>query len=141
MQIDTSAARARDGATYRIDHAQHAAAFAHDFLDGRERVERLAGLAHRDVERIRLDDWVAVSELRGRLGVGRHTGKLLDELCPNTTGDIGRAATENLDAADFQELARGHFQPTQMGCMEPALQATAQSAPNRIRLLVNLLMH
>ena len=73
-------ALAGDRAADHVDHAEDAAALALDLLDRGERVEGLARLADGDVERVGLDDGIAVAELRGRLGVGRDPGELLDQV-------------------------------------------------------------
>ncbi len=53
-----------------------------DLLDGSQRVEGLARLADRHVDRVRLDDRIAIAELRGRLGVGGNPRDALDQLGP-----------------------------------------------------------
>ena len=57
------------------------AALPLQLLDGHQRVQRLAGLADRDVERVGVDHRVPVAEFGGGLGVRGHPGQLLDQDC------------------------------------------------------------
>ena len=78
MQVDAAAAFTRDRAADNIDDSEHPPAFAPHFLHGGERVEGLTRLADGNVERVALDDRVAVAELGGRLGMRRQPRQLLD---------------------------------------------------------------
>ena len=112
VQVDAAVARAGDRAADDVDHAQHPAALALQLLHGGERVERLAGLADRDVQRVRVDHRVAVAELRGRLGVGGQPGQLLDQPRAELARVVGRAAAEDLHPADrAQPRARRGSRP------------------------------
>ena len=78
VQVDAAAAFTRDRAADNIDDSEHPPAFALHFLHGGERVEGLTRLADGNVERVALDDRVAVAELGGRLGMRRQPRQLLD---------------------------------------------------------------
>src|SRR5688500_10946491 len=106
VQIDAASAFASNGAADDIDDAEHTATFALYLLDRGKRVERFTGLADGDVQRVLLDHRIAITKLRGGLGMRRHTSELFDQVRTNAASDVGRAATENLHAADLQQLAR-----------------------------------
>ena len=80
MNIDTATAFPCDRAADGIDDAKYSPALALDFLHRRERVEGFTRLAHRDIERVLLDNRVAVAKLRGRFGVSGDARELLDQL-------------------------------------------------------------
>src|SRR6266545_3407922 len=83
------------GPACRYMPPSHCRAMALQFLDGGQRVVRLAGLADPDVERVGLHHGVAVAELRGRLGRGRDAGQVLDELRTDLARVVRRAAAEH----------------------------------------------
>ena len=84
-------------------------------------------------------DRVAVAELRGRLGVGRDPGELLDQLGAHLADVVGRAAAEDLDPADRARLAGVHVQAAEVGGAEPLVEPAAQHPLDRVRLLEDLL--
>src|SRR5204863_4190114 len=104
-----------DGGTYDVDEPDDAAALALDLLDGEQGVEGLARLAHRDVQRVGLDDRVAVAELRRGLGIGRDPGQLLDETGSDLARVVRRPAAEHLHPPDRPALAGIELEPTEMG--------------------------
>ena len=106
MDVDAAVALARDRAADDVDDAEHAAALALHLVHRRQRVGGLARLADGDVERVRLDDRIAVAELGRRLGVGRHARQRLDQVRAGDAGVVRRAAAEDLDAADVEQVAR-----------------------------------
>src|SRR5690606_13710860 len=116
-------------------------ALALDLLYGSERVEGLAGLAHRDIERVRLDHRVAIAELGGGLGARRQARELLDHLRAEQPRDKGGAAAQDLDAAHVQQLARRHLDAVYAAGLEARLEPPAQRAAHRVRLLLDLLPH
>ena len=83
-----AAALAGDRRADDVDDADDPPALALELLDGGERVDGLAGLADRDVERLGVDERVAVAELAGRLGVGGDAGELLDEAGADLAGVV-----------------------------------------------------
>ena len=125
-----------------VDQADDPAALAPDLLDREQGVDGLAGLADRDVERVRLDDRVAVAELAGRLGVGRDPGQLLDQRGAHLADVVRRAAAEDLDPPD---RARSRGRP----CSRPPRCAVPNRSSSRprstrsaaVRLLEHLLVH
>jgi len=102
MQVDAASAFPRDRAADHIDDAEHPPTLALDLLHCRQRIERLARLADGDIERIAFDHRVAVTELGSRFGIRRYPRQLFDQMGAEAAGDVGRAAAEDLDAADFQ---------------------------------------
>jgi hypothetical protein len=139
VQVDATVHLAGDRGADDVDDADHAAALALQLLHSGERVDRLAGLADGDVERVRLDHRVAVAELRRRLGARRDAGEVLDQLGAELTGVAGRAAAEDLDPADLARLAHGEVQPAEVGGGEPFVDAALQRPLDRPRLLLDLL--
>ena len=63
MQVDAATAGARDGAAHGIDDPQGVTALAGDLLDRRQSIEGLPGLADGKVERVGLEDRIAMTEL------------------------------------------------------------------------------
>ncbi len=141
VQIDAAAALARDRAADDVDDAEHAPALALDFLHRRQGVEGLARLADRDIERVALDDRVAVAEFGGRLGMRRQPRQLLDQMRADRAGDIGRAAAEDLDAADVEKLVCGELDAAQMRRLKARFEPAAQGACDYLGLLGDLLPH
>ena len=141
VQIDAAPAFAGDRAADDIHDAQYAAALALHLLHGRERIERFAGLADRDVQRVLLDHGIAIAKLRSRFGMRRNTGKLFDQMRADASRDIGRSAPENLDPANLEQFARGHFEPADVRRLETRIESAAQRATDRFRLLGDLLAH
>ena len=96
VQIDAAAAFARDRAADDVDDAEHPPALALDFLHGRQGVEGLARLADGDIERVALDDGIAVAKLRRGLGVRGNARERLDQMRTDRAGKIRRAASQDL---------------------------------------------
>ena len=115
VEVDAAAALAGDARAHHVDDAEDGPALAADLLDGPQGVEGLAGLAHRHVDGVRLNDRIAVAELRGRLGVGGDAGDALDELGPGQAGVVGRAAAEDLHAPGAQDLLGAELDPPEVG--------------------------
>ena len=141
MQVDAASAFSRDRAADDVDDAEHAPALALDFLHRRQGVEGLARLADGDIERVALDDRVAVAEFGGRLGMRRQPGQLLDQMGADEAGDVSRAATEDLDPADVEELVRGELDAAQMRRLKARLEPPAQRTRDRLGLFGDLLPH
>jgi hypothetical protein len=139
VEVDPTTALAGDARTDHVDHAEHRPTLAPDLLDGAQGVERLAGLAHRDIDRVRLNDGIAVAELRGRLGVGGYPCDALDQLRPGYPGVVRRAAPENLDTARPQYLLRGEIDAAEVRRGESCLEPTRQGALHGLGLLEDLL--
>ena len=116
-----------------VDDAEHPAALALHLVHRGQGVGGLARLADRDVQAVLLDHRIAVAELRGRLGVGRHAGQRLDQVRAADAGVVGRAAAEDLDALDVEQVARREVEPAEVGGaelqVEPALRACARTPP------------
>ena len=104
VQEDPVAALPADRAAHDVDRPDDLAALAAQFLDRHQRVDRLARLADRDVQRVGVNDRVAVPELRRGLGVGRDAGQFLDQQSAHLAGVVSRAAAEKLDLPDRPEL-------------------------------------
>ena len=96
---------------------------------------------HRDVERVGLDDRVAVAELAGRLGVRGDPGQLLDQGGAHLADVVRRAAAEDLHPPDRPGLACVHVEPAEVGGAEPLVEAAAQHPLRGGRLLEHLLVH
>ena len=141
VQVDAAVALAGDRAAHHVDQADAPAALAVDLLDGEQGVDGLAGLADRDVERVRLDDRVAVAELARRLGVRRDPGQLLDELGAHLADVVGRAAAEDLDPLHRPQVAGVHVEPAEVGGAEALVEPAADRALDRLGLLEHLLAH
>src|SRR6516165_11088375 len=141
MQVYAASAFARDRAADDVDDAEHAAALALDLLHRRQGVEGLARLADGDIEGVALDDRVAVTEFGGRLGMRRQPRQLLDQMGADSAGDVGRAAAEDLDAADVEKLVRGELDAAQMRRLKARFEPAAQGTRQRLRLLGDLLPH
>ena len=141
VQEDPVAALAPDRAAHHVDRADDLAALAAQLLHRHQRVERLAGLADRHVERVRVHHRVAVPELRGGLGVGRDAGQFLGQHRAHLAGVVGRAAAEELHLPDRPELARVQVDAAQPGGGEPLVEPAAQRPAQRLGLLVDLLAH
>ena len=141
VQVDAAAAFARDRAADDVDDPEHAAALALDLLHGGERVERLAGLADGDVQRVVLDHGVAVAKLGRRLRVRRYARELLDELRAHHARDVRRAAAQDLHAPNLEQLARRILEAAEARRLEARLEAAAERAADRIRLLGHFLAH
>ena len=139
VQVDAAVDLAGDGRADHVDDADHPAALALQLLHRGQGVDGLAGLADRDVERVRLDHRVAVAELGGGLGGGRHPGQVLDQLRAQVTGVAGRAAAEDLHPAERAGLPDGQVEPAQVRGLETLVDAPAQRPLDGPRLLVDLL--
>ena len=141
VQVDPAVALARDRAADDVDQADDPAALAPDLLHGEQGVDGLAGLADRDVQRVRLDDRVAVAELARRLGVGRDPGQLLDQRGAHLADVVRRAAAQDLHPADRTGVAGVHVQPAETGGPEPLVEPPAQHPLGGLGLLEDLLVH
>src|SRR6516164_9947068 len=128
MQVDAAAAFTRDCAADDVDDAKHSAALAFHFLHRRQGVEGLARLTDRDIERVALNDRVAVAEFGGGLGMRRQPRQLLDQMGTDRAGDIRGATAEDLDASDVEKLVRSKLDSAQMGRLKARLEPTAQGA-------------
>ena len=127
VQVDAAVDLPGDRGADDVDDADHPAALALQLLHRGEGVDRLARLADRDVERVRLDDRVAVAELRRRLRRGGHAGEVLDQLRAEVTRVAGRAAAEDLHALDLAGLADGEVEPAEVGGGEALVDAAART--------------
>ena len=124
-----------------VHGADHLSALALELLDRHQRVDRLAGLADGDVQRVRVHHRRAVPELAGGLGVGRDAGELLDDHRAHLGGVVGRAAAEELDLADRTELAGVQVDAAEPCRGEAIVEPAPERAAQRVRLLVDLLAH
>ena len=114
-------ARAHD-----VDQPDAAPALAADLLHGEQGVDGLAGLAHRDIEGVGLDDRVAVAELAGRLGVGGDPGELLDQRGTHLADVVGRAAAEDLHPPHGAQVAGVHVEAAEVRGAEALVEPAAQ---------------
>ncbi len=120
---------------------EHAAALALDLLHRGQRVERLAGLADGDVQRVVLDDGIAVAKLGRRLRVRRYARELLDELRAHQSREVRRAAAQDLHAPNLEQLARRVLERAEVRRLKTRLEAAAERAADRVRLLGHFLAH
>ena len=60
---------------------------------------------------------------------------------PIAARDIGGAAAEDLDASDFEQLARRHLQAADVRRLKAGVESAAQRAPDRFGLLGDFLAH
>src|SRR5215472_10844958 len=141
VEVDAAAAFAGDRAADDVDDAEYAPALALDLLHRRQGVEGLTRLADGDIERVALDDRVAVAEFGSGFGMRRQARQLLDQVRADSPGNVGRAAAENLDAPDVKKLVRGELDAPQMCGLKPWLEPPAQGARDRLGLLGDLLPH
>jgi hypothetical protein len=139
VQVDAAVALARDRGADHVDDPDDPAALALQLLHRGERVDRLAGLADRDVEGVGLHHRVAVAELRRGLRAGRHPREVLDQLGSQLTGVARRAAAEDLHALDLARLADRQVEAAEVRGLEPVVDAPAQCALDGPRLLGDLL--
>ena len=141
MQVDATAAGARDRRADDIHQADHVATLALDLLHGEQRVGGLARLTHRDVERVGLDDRVAVAELGRRFGVGWDSREVFDQRCPQLADVVGRPAPDGLHPFERSQVTRVEAQTVEAHRREPMVEASGEHAPQRLRLLEHLLVH
>ena len=141
VQEHAAAALAGDGAADHVDRAEDLAALALQLLHGHQRVQRLAGLADRDVQGVGVDDGIAVAELGRGLGVGGHPGQLLDQDRAHLARVVGRTAAQELDPPDRAEVACLQVDAAQARGGEPLVQPAAHDPAQRFGLLVDLLAH
>ncbi len=141
VQVDTAVALPGDRRAHHVDQADDLAALALDLPDRERRVRRLPGLAHRHVQRVRLDDRVPVAELRRRLRVRRDARQLLDHRRADLPHVVGRPAAQDLHPPEAAQLARGQVQPVQPRRAEPLVQPAPQHPLDGRRLLQDLLVH
>jgi hypothetical protein len=141
VQEDPVTALPADRAAHHVDRADDLPALAPQFLHRHQRVQRLAGLADRHVQRVGVDDRIAVPELRRGLRVGRDAGQFLGQHRAHLPGVVGRAAAEELHLPDRPELARVQVDAAQLGRCEPLVETAAQRPAQGLRLLVDLLAH
>ena len=97
------------------------------------------GLADGDVDGVRLNDRIAVAELRGRLRAGRDPRHALDELGPGQSGVVGRAATEDLDPPGPQDLLGAELDAAEVRRGETWLQPPRERAAHGFGLFEDLL--
>ena len=141
VQEDPVAALPADRRADDVDRADDLAALAPQLLDRHQRVDGLARLGDRDVERVRVDDRGPVAELARGLGVGRDPGQLLDQGGAHLAGVVGGSAAEELDVLDVPQLAGVEVDAAEPGRREALLEAAAQRPADGARLLVDLLAH
>ena len=141
MDVDAAVARARDAAADGVDDAEHAPALALHLVHRRQRVGGLARLADRDVEAVLLDHRIAIAELRRRLGVGRHARERLDQVRAADARVVRRAAAEDLDALDVEQVARAQVQTAEVRGAELQVETALQRPLARLGLLEDLLEH
>src|SRR6185312_15592979 len=134
VDVDAAVDLPGDRGADDVDDADHPAALALQLLHRGEGVDRLARLAHRDVERVRLDHRVAVAELRGRLRGGGHAGEVFDELRAEVARVARRAAAEDLHALDLAGLADGEVEAAEPGGVEALVDAAGERTGDRARL-------
>ncbi len=85
---------------------------------------------------------ITVAELGRGLGARGDPRELLDHLRAHAARDVRRAAAEDLHAPHLEQLARAAVtRPPRCAVWKPLLEAPAQGAANRVRLLGDLLTH
>src|ERR1700730_3214795 len=141
VHVDAAATFPSDRATDDVDDAEHLPTLALDLLYRSESLEGFARLADRDIQRVTLDDRVAIAEFGGGLGMRRQPCQLLDQLGADAAGKMGGAAAEDLDAPYVEQLMRGKLNSAEMARLKARLDAPAQGATHRLRLLDDLLAH
>ena len=141
VEVDPPVALTGDRRSDDVDEADDLAALALDLPHGEGGVGRLTRLAHRDVEGVRLDDGVAVAELRRGLGVRRDAGHLLDHQRAQLADVVRRPASQDLDAAEGAQLAWREVEAVEPGRAEAGVEPTAEHAGDRLGLLRDLLGH
>ena len=127
-QGDDTGARPRDAAADDGDDAEKPATIALYFLNRRQRVVGFAGLAHRDVERVRLDHRVAVAEFRSGFRVAGYAGQLFDATRADKPGDEGGTAAQYADAPVGQQIARFEVESTEMSGMKAVVEASLEGS-------------
>ena len=141
VHVDPSVDFPGDAAADHVDDAEHAAAAAAYLLHRHQGVDGLARLADRDVERVALDDGVAIAELPRRLGRGGDAREGLDEVRAGDARVVGRAAAEELDPLHVEQLAGLQVESAEVRGVELAVEPTPERALDRLRLIENLLVH
>ena len=142
MQIDALAALARDGAADDVDDAQDAAALALDLLHRRQGVERLARLADGDIERVPLDDGIAVAELRRGLGLRRECARASRSGARRCAPAIYAAPHPRIFTRRTSSRSRAvEREAAEMRRLEARIQPSAEGSPHRLGLLGDLLPH
>ena len=92
-------------------------------------------------QRSRLDDRIAIAELRGVLDFDRDARVLLDDVLADQARVPARAATEDHDALGRAQLVVGEIQTAQLGDALVVDQAAAHAVADGLGLLVDLLQH
>ena len=122
VHVDSAVGFAGDAAADHVDDAEHPAAAAAHLLHRHQRVDGLARLADRDVERVALDDGVAIAELGRGLGRGRDAREGFDEVRARDARVVRGAAAEELDPLHVEQLARLEVEPAEVCGMELTIE-------------------
>ena len=110
-------------------------------MERAERVDRFAGLAHDEEERVAGERRVAITELGGVIDLHRHAGESLDEVLGYEAGVPSGAAAEKYKAVDLAEIDGAEVQAAEFGGATILREATAHGVLERGGLLKNLLFH
>ena len=139
LRVDDAVGLARHRASHHVRDAEHAGALHARVTNGRERIGRLARLRHRDHERRRSDDGVAVAKLACDLAFGWNARPTFDEVLRDEARVIARAARDDVHAVDEVELLGRQVELVdgKRAVHEPSGERVADDT----RLLVDLLQH
>ena len=128
-----------DCRTYDVHDRHDLPALALNLHHRRQSVGGFARLTHGDVKHVGLNDWIAITELAGRLGISRDTSHVFDHLGASESSVVCSSAAQELHSTDPHEFARRHVHATEFRSIEALVEATFQGTIDCDRLLVDLL--
>src|SRR6266699_3281203 len=142
MREDSAVGLTHNHRALHVANGQCLSAMLFCLAQGRYGVSRLSRLGNHQQQRVLVEYWIAIAELRGVVYVHRHARELLDHIFTGEAGVPGRSAgsdfycreTFEIGFSDVLNLVEKYFAGIQR---EPSLHSVADGA----RLLVNLLEH